>query len=472
MARKRKSVLLEQVEIFDLGAKGKGVGKAPDGRVVFAPFTAPGDTVDIQTRKKRKAYYEGTAVKWHRKSGDRVPPACQHFGICGGCQLQHIAYEKQLFYKAKAVAENIKKIAGIEHFEIKPPLASPKITGYRNKMEYAFTAAKWLTDEEIRSGENFDRRGIGFHVPGHWDKILDIDYCHLQPAPGNEIRNELKRFAISENIPFYHPRERNGLLRQLTVRITKTGEIMVIVHFYEDRPVEIEKIMRFLENRFPEITSLQYVINPKANDTIYDLEIKLWKGLPYITEQIGPLKFGIKPKSFFQTNSYQIEQLYGKIKEYARIRPGDTVFDLYSGTGSIALFVADQAEKVIGIESVEQAVEDARINAEINQIENAAFFQGDMKEFYNENFILQHGKPDIVITDPPRDGMHPKVIENLLEFPPRRIVYVSCNSATQARDLALMKNFYELRFIQPVDMFPQTYHMENIAVLDLKPAFK
>lgn len=470
MAKKRKPILLEYIEIYDIGAKGKGVGKAPDGRIVFAPFTAPGDTVDIVAKKKRKSYYEGQAISWHRYSSERTMPKCQHFGICGGCQLQHIRYEKQLYYKAQAIVANIKKISGIENFEIKNPLPSPKVFGYRNKMEYAFTSAKWLTSDEIQSGENFDRRGIGFHVPGHWDKILDIDTCHLQPHPGNDIRNALKNFAKQENISFFHPRERTGTLRQLTLRISRSGEIMLLVHFFENKPESIKKILKFLEKNFPEISSLQYVINPKANDSIYDLEIHLWKGKEHIIEEIGSLKFQIKAKSFFQTNSYQIEQLYEKIKEYAEIQPDDTVFDLYTGTGSIALFVADQAKKIIGIEAVEQAVEDAKINTEINRIDNVEFFQGDMKNLYNEDFIRQHGKPDIIITDPPREGMHEKVIENILKFPPRRIVYVSCNSATQARDLALMKNFYDLRFIQPVDMFPQTYHMENIAILDRKTA--
>ena len=468
MGRRKKQIVLENVEITGLGAKGRGIGKAPDGRVVFVPYTAPGDVADVQTKKKRKTYYEGKALNFKKLSDLRTDPDCPYFGTCGGCQLQHISYESQVDYKAKSVVENIKRIGGFTDFEIKTPLASPVIFGYRNKMEYAFTASKWLTDDEIRSDKAFDRRGLGFHVPGHWDKILDIDRCSLQPEPGNTIRNALRDFAKKEDISFYHPRERSGHLRQLTVRITKKGDIMVLVHFAGAPQDVIEKTMLFLQNTFPGITSLLYLVNTKANDSIYDLDIKLWSGKPYIEEQIGELTFRIKPKSFFQTNSFQTEQLYDRIKTYARIEKHHTVYDLYSGTGSIGLFVAGDAGKVIGLESVEQAVDDARENARLNGIANAEFFAGDMKDIFNADFLLRHGKPDIIITDPPREGMHPHVVETILKFPPERIVYVSCNSATQARDLSLLKKRYELRFIQPVDMFPQTYHMENIAVLERK----
>ncbi len=466
--RRSKKILLEKIEITDAGAKGKGVGKAPDGRVVFVPFTAPGDVVDVRVLKKRKNYYEGKAVQFHQYSPLRREPACAYFGICGGCKWQHVTYEAQLQFKSKEVLENLKRIGHVAWKNEEKILASPVEYAYRNKMEYAFTASKWLTEEEIRSGKAFDRRGLGFHIPGHWDKILDIDDCKLQPEPGNRIRNALRDFAKEENIGFYHPRERKGLLRQLTIRITKLGEVMVLVHFFEEDKPAIEKVMSFLAGKFPEITSLLYVVNPKANDTIYDLPVKLFKGRDYIEEEIAGLRFRIKAKSFFQTNSYQVEQLYAKVKAYADLKKDDLVYDLYSGAGTIALFVAPEVKKVVGVESVPDAVEDARENARINRIENVDFESGDMKEIFNGEFVKKHGKPDVIITDPPRDGMHQKVVEQIKNLLPRRIVYVSCNSATQARDLALLSDRYEVETLQPVDMFPQTYHVENIAVLSLK----
>ncbi len=468
MAKRNRHKLLEKIEIVSAGGKGKGIGHAPDGRIVLVPYTAPGDVADVRTVKKCKQYYEAKAVKFHRYSGWRTETLCPHYQICGGCQWQHVRYEKQLELKADEVRQNLKRIGNVVPKKELPVLASPRITHYRNKMEYAFTDSRWLTQEEIDSGENFDRRGLGFHVPGHWDKIVDIAFCALQAEPGNEIRNAVKDFAKSENIPFYNPRTREGILRQLTLRILKSGEIMVLVHFAREEQSAINRMMTFIEKNFPQITSLQYLINTKQNDSIYDLEIHLWSGKAYITEEIGGLKFNIKAKSFFQTNSYQTENLYGKILEYASPRKNDIIYDLYSGTGTIALFLARHAKFVLGIESVEQAVEDALINAKQNNIGNVDFVLGDMKTVFNEELIARYGKPDIVVMDPPREGMHKDSIKTLTRLRPEKIVYVSCNSATQARDLAVLKDYYDIELTQAVDMFPQTYHVENIAVLKRK----
>ncbi|NPA43234.1 MAG: 23S rRNA (uracil(1939)-C(5))-methyltransferase RlmD [Chlorobi bacterium] len=465
---KKKPKIFPSVPIERMDAKGKGIGKAPDGRVIFVPFTAPGDVADILVTKKRKSYYEGKALKFHTLSDWRVPPRCDYFGICGGCQLQHIAYDKQLEVKASTVRDHFARIGNVEPREFLPPLEAPRIYEYRNKMEYAFTDSRWLTPEEIASGQTFDRRGAGFHKPGQWDKIIDIEYCHLQPEPGNDIRNALRDFAKEREIPFYNPRSREGLLRQLTVRVMKSGEIMVMVHFAAEDPERIREVMDFLKEKFPRITSLHYLINPKPNDSIYDLEVRLWSGQPHVIEEIDGLKFRIKPKSFFQTNSYQTDRLYRRVREAAEIGPEDTVYDLFAGTGTIGIFLARHARKVVGLETVPEAVEDARENARLNRIDNIVFEIGDVKDLFGPELFARHGMPDVVITDPPREGMHPRTVEMLKEVKPRRIVYVSCNSATQARDIAALRNFYELRSVQPVDMFPQTYHTESIAVLDLK----
>ncbi len=465
---RRKEKIIENLKIFEIGGKGKGVGQAPDGRLVFVPHTAPGDVADVRITKKRKKYFEAVPLRFHAYSVWRTEPLCPHYGICGGCQLQHIFYEKQLEVKENEVLNNLRRIGGLAWEHNEPILASPRTEHYRNKMEYAFTDSRWLTAEQIRSGDTFDRRGLGFHVPGHWDKILDVEFCVLQAGPGNRIRNALRDFAKENHLEFFNPRERKGFLRQLTLRITRSGQIMVLVHFFRRDEEDIARVMHFLEENFPEITSLLYVINPKPNDTIYDLEVEHWAGEPYIFENLGGLQFRIKPKSFFQTNSYQTENLYRSVKEYAGIREGQIVYDLYSGTGSIALFVADRAAKVVGIETLPQAVEDARFNAQHNGIDNVEFMAGDAKDLFSDELIRTHGRPDVLIMDPPREGLHERVVTQILKLLPERIVYVSCNSATQARDLARMKNFYEIRLVRPVDMFPHTYHVENIAVLERK----
>ena len=467
---KRKKPLFKEIEIIDLGAKGKAVGKAPDGKIIFAPYLAPGDIADIQVHKKRKAYYEGKAVDIHRFSPLRTQPACKYFGICGGCKLQHIKYEEQIKFKQKEVENNLIRLGKISlPREISPIMPSPEIYNYRNKMEFSFSAKRWLTPGEIQSGESVTQReGLGFHIAGMWDKVLDIDECHLQEEPSNKIRNAVRKFALENNIPFFDPREKKGLLRTLMIRNTSIGEWMVVMQFFHNDKENIEKLMSFLKKEFPEITSLQYIINPKDNDSFYDQKVVLYAGRDYIQEKWDDLTFRISAKSFFQTNSKQAYRLYQKVKEFAAIKPHETVYDLYTGTGSIAQFIAGDAKKVIGVESVPQAIEDAKKNADLNQIDNVEFITGDMKEVFTPDFIDKYGKADVVITDPPRDGMHKKVVENLLNLAPQRIVYVSCNSATQARDLGLMKEKYEIVKMQPVDMFPHTHHVENIVLLHKK----
>jgi len=467
---RRKKPIFQEIEIIDLGAKGKAVGKSPDGKIIFAPFLAPGDVADIQVTKKRKAYYEGKALKIQQYSDLRTEPACAYFGICGGCKLQHIKYSEQVRYKQKEVENNLKRLGKVDlPSDIEPILESPDIYNYRNKMEFSFSAKRWLTPEEINSEEDIEQReGLGFHIAGMWDKVLDIDECHLQEEPSNKIRNAVRSFALNNDISFFDPRAKTGLLRTLMIRNTSIGEWMVVMQFYKNEKENIEKLMDFLQTTFPEITSLQYIINSKDNDSFYDQDVILYSGKEYIQEKWDDLTFRISAKSFFQTNSKQAYQMYKKVREYAAIQPHETVYDLYTGTGSIAQFVAKDAKKIIGVESVPQAIEDARKNAELNKIENLEFVVGDMKEVFTTDFISKYGKADVVITDPPRDGMHQKVVENLLALAPERIVYVSCNSATQARDLGLMKDMYRIEKMQPVDMFPHTHHVENIVLLRKK----
>ncbi len=464
---RRKKPFFENIEIIDLGAKGKAVGKAPDGKVIFAPFLAPGDIADIQTTKKRKAYYEGKAVEIHRFSDLRIEPACDYFGICGGCKLQHIQYDEQVKFKQKEVENNLIRLGHLQlPDEVYPILQSPKSYNYRNKMEFSFSARRWLSPTEIKQEDEIkDKEGLGFHIAGMWDKVLDIDECHLQEEPSNRIRNAVKEFALKNDISFFDPREKTGLLRTLMIRNTSIGEWMVVLQVFENEKENIQKIMEFLKNEFPQITSLQYIINEKDNDSFYDQEVVLYYGRDYIQEKFEVLTFRISAKSFFQTNSLQALRLYQKVREFADIQPYETVYDLYTGTGTIAQFIAKNAKKVIGVESVPEAIDDAKKNAKLNNIDNVEFVVGDMKEVFTADFIDKYGKADVVITDPPRDGMHAKVVENLMKLSPERIVYVSCNSATQARDLALMKHRYTIEKMQPVDMFPHTHHVENIVLL-------
>ncbi|KGK30747.1 23S rRNA (uracil(1939)-C(5))-methyltransferase RlmD [Cellulophaga sp. E6(2014)] len=463
----KTKTIFENVTVVDAGAKGKTIGKAPDGRVIFLNNTVPGDVVDVQTTKKRKAYFEGTATKFHTLSDKRVTPVCQHFGTCGGCKWQDMGYDHQLFYKQKEVENNLIRIGHLELPEITPILGSKKQYFYRNKMEFSFSDSRWLSLEEINSdAEIKDRNALGFHIPGMWDKILDIEKCHLQEDPSNAIRLETKDFALKNDMSFFNPRNQHGLLRTMMIRTTSTGEIMVLVQFFENDKTKRELLLSHLQLKFPEITALLYVINAKQNDTIYDQEIICFAGRDHIFEEMEGLKFKINAKSFYQTNSDQAFELYKITRDFAGLTGNELVYDLYTGTGTIAQFVAKKAKKVVGIEAVPEAIEDAKANAVFNKIENTSFFAGDMKNIFNEEFIRENGTPDIIITDPPRDGMHKDVVAQILAISPQKVVYVSCNSATQARDLELMKDDYKITKTQAVDMFPQTHHVENVVLLE------
>ena len=467
MRKNRRRKTFENVTVVDAGAKGKSVGKAPDGRVIFLSNAVPGDVVDVMTTKKRKAYFEGVATKFHTLSDKRTEPVCQHFGTCGGCKWQHMGYEHQLYFKQKEVENNLKRIGNLELPTTQPILGSKKQYFYRNKMEFSFSDSRWLTQKEIDSDKDIeDRNALGFHIPGMWDKILDIKKCHLQEDPSNAIRLETKQFANKNGLRFFNPRKQEGLLRTLMIRTSSTGEIMVLIQFFEEHKEQRELLLNHLKDTFPEITSLLYVVNSKANDTIYDQEIICFAGRDHIFEEMEGLQFKINAKSFYQTNSAQAYELYKVTRDFAGLTGNELVYDLYTGTGTIAQFVAKDAKKVVGVESVPEAIADAKANAVHNQISNVEFFVGDMKNVFNDDFIKAHGQPDVIITDPPRDGMHNQVVEQLLQVAPPKIVYVSCNSATQARDLALMKEQYQVVKVQPVDMFPQTHHVENVVLLE------
>ncbi|WP_303315516.1 23S rRNA (uracil(1939)-C(5))-methyltransferase RlmD [Flavivirga abyssicola] len=465
--RKAKKQVFEQVEVIDAGAKGKTIAKAPDGKVIFLPNAVPGDVIDVQTFKKRKAYYEGKAIAFHQLSDKRTNPECEHFGTCGGCKWQNMAYEHQLFYKQKEVTNNLTRIGHIELPEVTPILGSSNQYFYRNKMEFSFSDSRWLTIEEVQSDEDLgDRNALGFHIPGMWDKILDLKKCHLQADPSNAIRNAVKRFAIENGLEFFNTRNQTGLLRTMMIRTSSTGDIMVLVQFFKEDTVKRALLLDFIADTFPQITSLQYVINGKANDTIYDQDVICYKGADHIFEEMEGLKFKINAKSFYQTNSDQAYELYKITRDFAKLTGSELVYDLYTGTGTIAQFVAKKASKVIGVESVPDAITAAKENAQLNNINNVEFYVGDMKQVFNDVFIETHGQPDVIITDPPRDGMHKDVVQQILNISPEKIVYVSCNSATQARDLALMDAMYKVTKTQAVDMFPQTFHVENVVLLE------
>ena len=467
MRKNKGQQVFDKVEVIDAGAKGKTVGKAPDGRVIFMTNTVPGDIVDVEITKKRKNYFEGQAINFNSLSDKRTDPVCEHFGTCGGCKWQAMGYEHQLFYKQKEVTNNLKRIGHLELPEVSTIIASKKQYFYRNKMEFSFSDSRWLTLEELRSDTVFENKNaLGFHIPGMWDKIMDINKCHLQEDPSNAIRLETKAFAIHNKISFFNPRNQHGMLRTLMIRTSTTGEIMVVIQFFEDHTEKRQLLLEHLRATFPEITSLQYVINPKQNDTIYDQNVICFSGRDHIFEKMEDLKFKINAKSFYQTNSEQALELYKITRDFAGLTGKELVYDLYTGTGTIAQFVSKKAKKVIGIESVPEAIEDAKTNARHNHIENVDFFVGDMKNILNDSFIAEHGAPDVIITDPPRDGMHKDVVRQILNIAPEKVVYVSCNSATQARDLELMKEHYRVVKVQPVDMFPQTYHVENIVLLE------
>ena len=463
----RKVEIIEKLEITGISSTGKAVGRKDD-LVIFVNQGAPGDVIDVKIVGKEKKILIGSPVFFHKKSPDRTDPFCEHFGGCGGCKWQHLNYPAQLTFKAEHVRENLKKISKMELPEAEPIMGSAETDHYRNKLEYTFSNKRWLTQEEIQTDGSINKNALGFHIPRMFDKILDINQCHLQPNPSNEIRLALKNFADTEGFTFYDIKKQQGLLRNLIIRTTTTEETMVIVQFGEADEEKIKKVMQFLAEQFPQLTSLLYLVNLKKNETIYDQNILTYAGNDFIIEKMGDLRFKIGPKSFFQTNPKQAYELYKKINVFADLKGNELVFDLYSGTGTIANFLAKNSRKVIGIESVPEAVEDAHFNSKLNQIDNTEFYAGDMKDMLSGSFIKVHGRPDLVITDPPRMGMHQNVIEALNQLNPDRIIYVSCNPATQARDMELMKDHYEVIKTQPVDMFPHTQHIENIVLLKSK----
>lgn len=467
MGRRRKNKVLEEVTIGEMVAEGKCIAKV-EGKAVFVPRVAPGDVVDIRLVKQRKKYAEGEVLRFHHYSELRTTPFCKHFGTCGGCKWQHLPYEQQLRYKQQQVLDALERIGKVALPECPPILPSAKTRFYRNKLEFTFSPQRWLTQDEVNSAADLDRRGLGFHVPRRFDRIVDLEECYLQAEPSNSIRLALRQFALENELSFYNIFAHEGLLRNLIIRTSSTEEVMVIVQFGEDQPEAITRVMDFLAGRFPEITSLQYVINQKKNETFHDLPVICYKGQPYITEVMEDLRFRIGAKSFFQTNSQQALELYRITRQFAGLTGNEVVFDLYTGTGTIANFVARQAKEVIGIESVPQAIADAKVNAADNGITNTRFFAGDMKEVLSPAFLAAYPRPDVVITDPPRAGMHEKVVRRLLELESPRVVYVSCNPATQARDVQLLSEKYHVTAIQPVDMFPHTHHVENVLCLDKK----
>ncbi len=469
MSRKRKPLpVLEGVTICDVAAEGNAIAKV-DGMVVFVPFAAPGDVVDIRLRKKKKSYAEGTVQRLIEAGPIRIAPICEHFTICGGCRWQHLPYDFQLKCKQQQVVDALTRIAKVELPEISPILGSKHTECYRNKMEYTFSNRCWLTDEQLASGEEFpDRDAAGFHIPGAFDKVLDINKCMLQDDFSNRLRLFIKQYGKSHNLPFYDLRAQQGLLRTLMVRMASTGQIMAVMVFGADEPEAIKGLLDAVCAEFPQITSMLYVINTKVNDTIGDQEVLLHSGSEFIEEEMEGLRFRVGPKSFYQTNSLQAYELYKVTRDFAGLSGDELVYDLYTGTGTIANFVSRRARKVVGIEYVPEAIEDAKINSQINGIDNTLFYAGDMKDVLTDEFVASHGKPDVMIVDPPRAGMHGDVVDVILRAEPRRIVYVSCNPATQARDLALLDSKYKVTAVQPVDMFPHTQHVENVVRLDLR----
>ena len=468
MRKKKPLPIIENVEIVDVAAEGKSIAKIDD-MVVFIPYGAPGDIVDIKLDKKKKSFAEAHIERMVRPSEIRIEPFCEHFGVCGGCKWQHLPYDFQLKFKRQQVVDALQRIAKVEIPEIPTTIGSDNTTCYRNKLEYTFSNKSWLTFEQMKSGEEFpDRNAVGFHIPGAFDKVLNIKKCWLQDNISNEIRLFIRDYALSKGYTFYDLKNQQGLMRTIMVRIASTCEIMLIVVFGEDNPEAVNDVMEAIKEKFPQITSLLYVINLKVNDTIGDQEVITYSGKPYIEEEMEGLKFRIGPKSFYQTNSHQAYKLYSKTREFAHLTGNELVYDLYTGTGTIANFVARQCRKVVGVEYVPEAIDDARLNSQVNGIDNTLFYAGDMKDILTDSFVAEHGVPDVMIIDPPRAGMHEDVVKVILNAAPKRIVYVSCNPATQARDVALLDCKYKITDIQPVDMFPHTHHVENIIAMDLR----
>ena len=464
--RRNKQPILE-LEITDFASEGKCVSRTEE-KVVFSSYTAPGDIIDLQPTKARKNYVEGKIIQFHKKSDMRIEPKCEHFGLCGGCKWQHIPYEEQTKFKQRQVIDNLVRIGHLDLPENEEILGAQSTFGYRNKMEFTFTNKRWLTDEEIKSEGDFDRRALGFHVPGGFDRVIPITHCHLQDDVSNNIRNHVSDYAKQHDLSFFDIRENHGDLRTLTIRSNTAGDIMLVVQFSGKLDDKKTALMDDLKSTFPQIASLNYVVNNKQNDTYLDQKVHLHSGEPHIFESLGGLQFKISPKSFFQTNSVQAQGLYDITKDYCNLTGNEVVYDLYTGTGTIANFVADAAKKVIGVEYVEEAIADAKLNSESNNIDNTVFYAGDMKDIFTTKFVEKNGAPDLIITDPPRAGMHEDVINTMLALAPKRIVYVSCNAATQARDLSLLSVKYKITRVRPVDMFPHTHHVENVVALELK----
>ena len=468
MGRKKLDLILENVKIEAVAAEGKSLAHV-DGTVVFLEFAVPGDIVNVKVTKKKKNYMEGFILEIVKPSEDRLQPFCEHFGICGGCRWQPLPYDMQLKAKQQQVWDQLVRIGHLEIQDISPILPSDKTKYYRNKLEFTFSNKRWIyNNEDPDSLTDEERLGLGFHVGKFFDKVLDIKHCSLQPEPSNEIRLFIREYAVTHNLEFYNIRENTGFLRNIIIRNNQVGDVMLTVCFAYDDQDKIVPMLDAIAAEFPQIKSLHYVINEKLNDSISDLDCILYKGEDAIWETMGKLKFKIGPKSFYQTNSEQAYKLYSVAKEFAALTGNEVVYDLYTGTGTIAQFISDKASKVIGIEYVKEAIEDARINAEANGITNCTFFDGDMKDILTADFIKEHGKPEVMIIDPPRAGMHPDVVKVIMEAAPERIVYVSCNPASQARDLAMMSPMYEITAVQPVDMFPHTMHVENVCALKLK----
>ena len=468
MAKNRRPhPILEKIQITDIAAEGKALARINE-KVVFIPHVIPGDVVDLQVTKKKSAYMEARAIHFHAYSKDRIEPVCEHFGTCGGCKWQMLPYSQQLVFKQKQVVDNLTRIGKIELPEITPILGSESTEFYRNKLEFTFSNKKWLTSEEMNLGQEQNMNGVGFHIPGMFDKVLDIHKCWLQDDISNQLRNEIRDYAFKNELTFFDLRRQEGFLRTMMVRTSTTGELMLIMVFFHEDKAAREALLQHLADKFPQISSLLYIINSKANDTITDQEVFVFKGSDCIYEDMEGLKFKIGPKSFYQTNSKQAYELYKITRAYAGLTGNEIVYDLYTGTGTIANFVAHQAKQVIGIEYVPEAIEDAKENSRLNKIDNTLFYAGDMKDILNQEFILQHGKPDVIITDPPRAGMHNDVIDTILFAAPKRVVYVSCNPSTQARDLSLLDKAYRVTKVQPVDMFPHTHHVENVVLLEIR----
>jgi len=468
----KKGDILEGISVESMAAEGKCVSRI-EGLVLFIEGAVPGDVADVSLTRIKSSFLEGKAVAIKKYSDKRTDPFCSHFGLCGGCKWQNLDYQTQLHYKQQQVVDNLERLGGLTLPKIKPIIASQKIKHYRNKLEFSFTSYRWFTKEEMESDKKLSRNGLGYHLPKSFDKVFDVDHCYLQPEPSDSIRLAIKEVALKENIPFFDTKRQDGFLRTIGIRTSNTGEVMVILQVTAYNKEWIDKILGHVADTFPQVTSLNYVVNAKKNDTYGDLEVICWKGNAYITETMnkpdgsGTLQFRVGPKSFYQTNAEQAHVLYLEAWRLADLKGDELVYDLYTGTGTIANFVAANAKKVIGLEYVAPAIEDAKINSQLNNISNTDFYAGDIKDLLDDEFLNKHGRPDVIITDPPRAGMHEDVCKMLLKAAPEKIVYVSCNPATQARDLKILSEKYEIRAVQPVDMFPHTMHVENVVLLTM-----